>query len=88
MQDLCGVDDLASPAEVGHQIFHRAGRALGVATPYEADQKRWVEKIKGAEDSIRAAVEESGDAFLAALKLSVAANLIDCEFRELSLIHI
>ena len=82
MQDLCGVDDLASPAEVVHQIFRRAGRALGVATPYEADQKRWVEKVKGAEDSIRAAVEDSGDPFLAALKLSVAANLIDCEFRE------
>tara|TARA_B100000809_G_scaffold251868_1_gene285880 strand:+ start:2352 stop:3125 length:774 start_codon:yes stop_codon:yes gene_type:complete len=82
MQELRGVDDLASPAEVVHQIFHRAGRALGVSTPYEADQKMWVEKVKGAEDSIRADVEDSGDPFLAALKLSVAANLIDCEFRE------
>ena len=82
MQDLCEVDNLASPAEVVHQVFHRAGRALGVATPYEADQKKWVEKAKGSETAIRAAIQESGDSFLAALKLAVAVNLIDCEFRD------
>ena len=82
MPDLCEVDDLASPAEVVHQVFHQAGRALGVSTPYEADQKKWVEKARGSEEPIRAAIQESGDPFLAALKLSVAANLIDCEFRD------
>lgn len=82
MRDLCEVDDLSSPAEVVHHVFRRAGKALGVATPYAADQKKWIDAVRGNKDAIREAVAASGDAFLATLKLSVAANLIDCEFRE------
>lgn len=82
MQELCEVDDLSSPAEIVHQIFSRASKALGVATPYAADQKKWIDAVRGNEDAIREAVTSSNDAFRAALVLSVAANLIDCEFRE------
>ena len=79
MQELCEVDDLLSPAEVVHQIFRRASKALGVATPYAADQKKWIEGVCGNEDSIREVVAGSKDPFLAALRLAVAANLIDCD---------
>lgn len=82
MQELCEVDDLLSPAEVAHLVFRRASKALGVATPYAADQKKWIDAVCGNEGSIREVVAESKDPFLAALQLAVAANLIDCEAPE------
>jgi len=82
MQELCEVDDLLSPAEVAHLVFRRASKALGVATPYAADQKKWIDGVCGNEDSIREVVAGSKDPFLAALQLAVAANLIDCEVPE------
>ncbi len=82
MQELCDVDDLLSPAELVHEIFRRASKALGVSSPYAAQQKKWVEGVCGSEDSIREVLAGSGDPFLAALRLSTAANLIDCELPE------
>ena len=79
MQELCDVDDLLSPAELVHQIFRRASKALGVASPYAAGQKKWLEGVCGSEDSIREVVAASRDPFLAALQLATAANLIDCD---------
>jgi hypothetical protein len=82
MQELARAEDDATPAEIVHAVGRRAARALGVGSPYLPDKRRWLEAAAGAEASLREAIRASPDPFREALKLSVAANLIDCEFRD------
>ncbi len=81
-QELCRVDELVSPAELIHAVVRRGARALGISAPYSPDKKRWLEETTSNEAVVREAIGAGGDAFARALRLAVAANLIDCEFRE------
>lgn len=82
MQELSRTDDDATPAEIMYDVARRTARSLGVSTPYAPDKKRWLEAALAAEASLRKSLEDSSDAFLLALRIAVAANLIDCEFRD------
>jgi uncharacterized protein with ATP-grasp and redox domains len=82
MQDLSRVDELATPAEVIFSAARRASKTLGVLDPYGEEKRRWIEQATSNADLIRGAVDASADPFAAAVKLSVAANLLDCELRE------
>lgn len=81
MQDLVRMDDKATPAEVIHMATRRTGKTLGLTDPYADEKKRWAEETTGNADWIRSVVDSSPDPFLAALRLSVAANILDCELR-------
>ena len=82
MADLGRVDDKTTPAEVIHELAKRTARTLGVADPYAEEKRRWIEETTGNSDWIRGIVDGSPDPFDAALRLSIAANLLDCELRH------
>ncbi len=82
MQDLARVDELTTPAEVVHGAARRTAKTLGVGDPYADEKRRWVDEIIGNADLVRGVIDESADPFVTALKFSLAANLIDCEFRD------
>jgi hypothetical protein len=82
MQELSRVAELVPPAELAFAVFRRASKVLGVADPYADEKHRWVEEAMGNADRIRAAVDGAPDPFVHALKLSVAANLLDWELRD------
>jgi hypothetical protein len=82
MQDLARVDDKATPAEVIHGVARRTAKTLGVHDPYLEEKKRWVSDTTGNADWIRSVVDGAPDPFLAALHLSIAANILDCELRQ------
>jgi uncharacterized protein with ATP-grasp and redox domains len=46
------------------------------------EKRRWVEETTGNADWIRSAVDGADDPFAAAVRLSIAANLLDCELRQ------
>jgi hypothetical protein len=81
MQDLARVDDKATPAEVIHLAIRRTGKTLGLADPYAGEKKRWAEETTGNADWIRSVVNRFPDPFAAALRLSIASNILDCELR-------
>ncbi|HVR75856.1 MAG TPA: ARMT1-like domain-containing protein [Planctomycetota bacterium] len=82
MQALSRVDDKATPAEVIHVVARKTGKTLGVADPYLEEKRRWIEETTGNAAWIRSVVASSPDPFLAALRLSIAANVLDCELRQ------
>jgi len=82
MQELSRAADDATPAEIMYGLSRRTARSLGVSAPYAPDKKRWIDAALAARESLRRSLEESSDAFLDAVRLAVAANLIDCEFRD------
>jgi uncharacterized protein with ATP-grasp and redox domains len=82
MSDLGRVDDKTTPAEVIHELAKRTARTLGVPDPYAEEKRRWIEETTGNGDWIRSIVERSPDPFGAALRLSIAANILDCELRQ------
>lgn len=82
MQELDRVDDVATPAEVIHAVFRRTTKTLGVPNPFQEEKRRWIEETTSNVDWINAALEAAADRFQAALQLSLAANILDCEFRQ------
>ncbi len=82
MQDLTKVDEVATPAELMHGVARRTGKALGVSDPYSEEKKRWVDETTSNADWIRSLVDETPDPFVAAIHLSAAANILDCELRH------
>ncbi len=82
MQDLTRVDEMATPAELMHGVARRTCKALGVSDPYAEEKKRWIDETTSNADWIRSVVEETPDPFVAAIRLSAAANLLDCELRQ------
>ena len=82
MADLGRVDDKTTPAEVIHELAKRTARTLGVADPYAEEKRRWIEETTGNSDWIRGIVDGSPDPFDAALRLSIASNILDCELRQ------
>lgn len=82
MQDLARVDEVATPAELVHGVARRTAKTLGVGDPYADEKARWIEETTANADLIRSVVQESADPFLAALRLSLAANVLDCELRQ------
>lgn len=82
MQELSRTDDKATPAELMHATIRRVGKTLGVADPYQEEKRRWVHDTLGNGDWIRSIVDGAGDPFEAALHLSAAANILDCELRQ------
>ncbi len=81
MQALSRVDDKATPADVIHGVAKRASKTLGLVDPYVEEKRRWIDDALGIEERIRAAIDGAADPFAAALRLSIAANLLDCELR-------
>lgn len=82
MQDLSRVDEVATPAELMHAVARKAAKALGVADPFAEEKKNWVAETIANAEWIRSVVDEKSDPFLAALHLSIAANILDCELRH------
>jgi len=82
MQQLARVDDKATPADVIHDVARRTAKTLGVADPFADEKRRWIEEAAGNGEWIRSVVEGAADPYLAALKLSIAANVLDCELRD------
>ena len=82
MSDLGRVDDKTTPAEVIHELARRTARTLGVADPYAEEKRRWIEETTGNSEWIRGLVDGSPDPFDAALRLSIASNILDCELRH------
>jgi len=82
MQDLVRMDDKATPAEVMHSVARRTAKTLGVADPYLAEKRRWVEETVTNGEWIRSVVDSAHDSFLAALHLCLASNVLDCELRQ------
>ena len=82
MQDLSRVDEVATPAELMHGVARRTTKALGVSDPYADEKKRWIDETTSNAAWIRSVVEQKPDRLLAALHLSAAANVLDCELRQ------
>jgi uncharacterized protein with ATP-grasp and redox domains len=82
MPELARVDGKSTPAEVIHGVARKAAKTLGLADPYAEEKRRWIEETSGNADWIRSVVDGAPDPFAAALRLSIAANLIDCELRQ------
>jgi uncharacterized protein with ATP-grasp and redox domains len=82
MKQLARVDDSATPAEVIHAASKRVARTLGIPDPYREEKRRWIEETTSNAQWIASVVGESPDPFVAALALSAAANILDCEFRQ------
>ena len=82
MQELDRVDDMATPAEVIHSVFRRTTKTLGVPDPFQDEKRRWIEETTSNLEWIQEVIDSSDDQFLTALQLSLAANLLDCEFRH------
>ncbi len=82
MQDLAKVDEVATPAELMHGVARRTAKALGVSDPYDDEKERWIAETTTNADWIRSVVDDKPDPFLAALHLSIAANILDCELRQ------
>ena len=82
MQDLARVDEVATPAELMHAVARKAAKALGVTDPFAEEKKSWIDDTTANADWIRSVVDEKDDSFLAALRLSIAANILDCELRQ------
>ncbi len=81
MQDLSRVDEVATPAELVHGVAKKTARALGVVDPYAEERKRWLDEITGNAEWIRSEVATKPDPFVAALRLSIVANIFDNELR-------
>jgi uncharacterized protein with ATP-grasp and redox domains len=81
MQDLARVDDKATPAEVIHSVARKTARTLGVSDPYGEEKRRWIEETTSNADWIRSVIDGASDPFEAAVRLALAANLLDCELR-------
>jgi uncharacterized protein with ATP-grasp and redox domains len=82
MQDLARVDDQATPAEVIHGAARKTMKTLGLTDPFLEEKKRWMHDALSQEEWIRSVVDGSTDPFLSALRLAVAANILDCELRH------
>ena len=82
MSELERVDDVATPAELIHLISRRASKTLGIPDPYGEEKRKWLEETTGNAEWIESVVDSAKDSFEAALRLSAAANLLDCEFRQ------
>lgn len=83
MADLVKADDEATPAEVIHRIFRKTAKTLGLTDPYGEEKRRWQEEVLANADWIRQKVDRSPDPLFTALKLSIAANVLDNELRPL-----
>ena len=81
MQDFARVDDKATPAEVIHLAIRRTVKTLGLLDPYAEEKKHWAKEATGNAEWIRSVVDGFPDPFAAALRLSIAANILDCELR-------
>lgn len=81
MRQLTRADEKSTPAELIHSISRRAGKTLGTADPFAEEKRLWLDEILSNAESIRSRVRESQDPFQAALQLSLAANILDSEFR-------
>ena len=82
MPELARVDELTPPAEVVHGAARRTSKTLGVTDPHAEEKRRWIEETTSNEEMIRTLVDRAEDPFLHAVRLSAAANLLDCEFRD------
>ena len=82
MQDLARVDEVATPAELMHGVARKTAKALGVADPFAEEKRSWMDDTTANAEWIRSVVDEKNDPFLAALHLSIAANVLDCELRQ------
>lgn len=82
MPDLARVDGKSTPAEVIHEVARKAAKTLGLADPYAEEKTRWIEETAGNADWIRSVIDGAPDPFGAAVRLSIASNLLDCELRQ------
>ncbi|MBI4601122.1 MAG: DUF89 family protein [Planctomycetes bacterium] len=82
MAELADSDARAPPAEVVHAVTRRAVKVLGVADPYAEEKRLLIEEALALEGRARAAIEAAPDPFAAAVKLSIASNILDCELRQ------
>jgi len=83
MSELVRADDEATPAEMVHRVFRKTAHTLGLADPYATEKRGWREEVLGNQEWIRKQVNRTGDPFLTALKLSIAANQLDNELRPI-----
>lgn len=82
MQELARVDDKATPADVIHSVAKRTAKTLGLTDPYADEKRQWIEETTGNAEWITSMVDSAADPFVAALRLSIAANILDSELRE------
>jgi uncharacterized protein with ATP-grasp and redox domains len=82
MEELGRVDELATPAELVFTVARLTSKTLGVQDPYADEKRRWAQEVAANTELIESQVSGASDPFVAALKLSLAANLIDWELRE------
>ncbi len=82
MQELSRVDLKATPAEVVHGVIRRGVKTLGITDPYAEEKRRWIEEGLAQEERIRARIAASPDPLVAAIKLSIASNVLDWELRQ------
>jgi damage-control phosphatase, subfamily I len=83
MADLARTEEGGTPADIVLGIFRKTARTLGLADPYAEEKRRWQQEVLANEEWIREKVDASPDPFVAALRLSIAANQLDNELRPI-----
>jgi uncharacterized protein with ATP-grasp and redox domains len=75
--ELAAMDFKATPPVTGTRIYRIIRNITGIDDPYVADKKQYNDFAESLLPDIRSIVADAPDTFLAALKLAIAANIID-----------
>jgi hypothetical protein len=76
-QRLAGADLSVPPPCTAHEIYRLVKGATGGGDPYREVKQRFNRFVLGRLDALRRRVEEAKDPFDAAVRISIAGNLID-----------
>jgi hypothetical protein len=77
MESLAAADLARSPAELTFDALKGAMKVLGTQDPYAEDKRRYNRKVLALLPRLRKEVQEAKDPLLAAVRLSLAGNIID-----------
>jgi len=77
LRKLAGADLSVSPPCTAHEIYRLVKEATGGGDPYREVKRRFNRFVLGRLDALRRRVRESKDPFDAAVRVSIAGNLID-----------
>jgi uncharacterized protein with ATP-grasp and redox domains len=77
MELLVGADLTRSPAEITYDTLKAAIRVLGAQDPFAEDKRRYNRKVLALLPRLRKEVQEAPDPVLAAVRFSLAGNIVD-----------
>jgi len=66
-----------TPAELSYDAMRFTCKYLGVADPFAEDKRHFTEKMLAVEDEMRCRIREAPDPLMAAVRFSLAGNMID-----------